>query len=256
MKRTLSFAYGATAYLLFLGAFLYLAAFTMNLVPMGVSGKASVPPGIAVLLDTALIMMFGVQHTVMARSGFKRWWTQIVPPHLERSTFVLVATCTLGAIVIGWQPIEGDIWNVTGPAMFVLYGISALGFLTIPAVSFLTDHFHLFGLRQVYEYALGRPASKPVFRERGVYRKVRHPMMIGFLIAFWATPHMTIGHLFLATLMTAYILTGIYFEERGLVEEHGRAYMAYQARVPKLVPTIGSKTAIEPTRLRTATNVE
>lgn len=237
MKKTLSVIYGLTAYVLFLGAFLYLIAFVMNLVPHSVSGPAALPPILAVAVNVILVALFGVQHSVMARAGFKRWWTRFVPPHLERSTFVLVATALAGALVIGWQPIAGDLWNVTGTAAYVLYAVSALGFLAVPAVSFLTDHFALFGLRQVAEYAQDQPPAKPVFKESAVYRNVRHPMMLGFLAAFWATPHMTAGHLLFAGLMTAYILTGIYFEERSLAEEHGQAYRDYQARVPKLLPT-------------------
>lgn len=255
MKRTLSFAYGVAAYILFAGVFLYLIAFTMNLAPHSVSGEASLPPVVAILMDTGLVALFGLQHTIMARAGFKRWWTRIVPPHLERSTFVLAASCMVAAIVFGWQPIEGDLWNVTGAGAVALYAISVVGWLTVPFVSFLTDHFHLFGMRQVFDYAMGRPASEPVFRERGLYKNVRHPMMLGFLVAFWATPHMTIGHIFLATLMTAYILAGIFFEERSLVAAHGTAYREYRARVPKLIPSLGAEAGVEVQRKGLATKI-
>jgi len=251
MKRTLSLVYGAAAYVLFLGVFLYLVAFTLNLAPHSVSGAETMPPVAAILVDTALVALFGLQHSIMARAGFKRWWTRAVPTHLERSTYVMIGSCMVALIVLGWQPIEGDLWNVTGWGMIALSAASLAGFATIPVMSFLTDHFHLFGLRQTYDYANGRPLSSPVFRERGPYKNVRHPMMLGFLLAFWATPHMTIGHLFLATLMTAYILAGIYFEERSLANEHGQAYRDYQARVPKLIPAMTTQAERSPVPVKT-----
>lgn len=236
MKKVLSLMYGALAYVMFLGAFLYLIAFTVNAIPNSISGPASLPPLWAAAIDLGLITMFGLQHSLMARAGFKRVWTRIVPAHLERSTFVAIAAMMVAMIVMCWQPIEGEIWNVTGTGMVALYVVAALGWLTIPVTSFLTDHFALFGLRQVFQYVLGRTMSKPAFRVRGFYKKVRHPMMLGFIVAFWSTPHMTTGHLLFAGLMTSYILAGIYFEERDLAREHGEAYHAYQAQVPKLLP--------------------
>lgn len=238
LRKTASVVYSAGAYVLFLGAYLYLIAFEMNLTPHSVSGHASLPPAAAALVDVALIALFGVQHSVMARPAFKRWWTRFVPQHLERSTYVVIASVLVILIVQLWQPIDGDLWTVTGVAMVALYAISALGWLTIPAVSFLTDHFELFGLRQGFEYAFGRPASRAQFKERGVYKKVRHPMMLGFLVAFWAAPHMTVGHALFAGLMTAYILVGIFFEERDLIRAHGWAYLDYQRRVSMLLPAV------------------
>lgn len=236
MKKALSVTYGALAYMMFLGAFLYLIAFTVNAIPNSISGPASLPPLLAAAIDLGLITMFGLQHSIMARAGFKRVWTRIVPPHLERSTYVVIAAMMVFLIVMGWQPISGQIWNVTGPGMVAVYAIAALGWLGVPATSFLTDHFALFGLRQVIEYMLDRPRSTPTFKVRAFYKKVRHPMMLSFLVAFWATPLMTTGHLLFAGLMTSYILVGIYFEERDLAREHGPAYRAYHARVPKLLP--------------------
>jgi len=244
MHKALSIAYGVLAYVLFLGAFLYLIAFSMNLGPNIVNGQATLPLFWAVLADVGLIALFGLQHSIMARPGFKRWWTQFVPKHLERSTFVLIAAVLLAVIIRGWQPIEGEIWRANGALAGILTAISLLGYLMVPVVSFLTDHFELFGLRQVFEYATGRPRAKVVFRERAFYKKVRHPMMLAFLAAFWATPHMTVSSLLFAILLTAYILAGIYFEERDLVREHGAAYRAYQARVPKLLP-LGTAAARE-----------
>lgn len=236
MKKILSVGYGLTAYVLFLCAFLYLVAFSLNVAPRSISGPATRPPLAAVLIDLALITLFGLQHSVMARPAFKRWWTRFVPPHLERSTFVLIATGLVALLIACWQPVEGELWNLTGAGMILLGAVSLLGYLAVPAVSLLTDHFHLFGLRQVVEYALDREPSRPVFRERSVYRKVRHPMMLAFLLAFWATPHMTVGHLLFAAAMTAYILVGIWFEERTLAAEHGQEYRDYRSRVPRLLP--------------------
>lgn len=243
MKKIASLVYGVAAYVAFLGAFLYLMAFTLNLAPHSVSGASSLPPLLAVLIDAGLIVLFGLQHSIMARPGFKEWWTRFVPRHLERSTFVLIAAVLVWGMTWFWQPIPGDLWNVTGTGMVVLYAISILGWLTVPVTSFFTDHFELFGLRQVFEYATGRSRRQPVFEERALYKKVRHPMMLAFLIAFWAAPQMTAGHALFAGLMTSYILAGIYFEERDLARAHGQVYRDYQERVPKLLPIGGLRGA-------------
>ena len=139
-------------------------------------------------------------------------------------------------VVAAWQPIAGELWNVTGAGMFALYAVAALGYLMVPLCSFLTDHFELFGLRQVAEYAFGWPQPKSEFKQHALYKKVRHPMMLGWMVAFWATPYMTVGHVLFASTMTTYILVAIHFEERDLVQRHGQAYRDYQARVPKLLP--------------------
>jgi len=240
MKKTLSAVYGVAAYVLFLGAFLYLIAFSLNLGPSPISGPGSLPPLAAGVIDVGLVTLFGLQHSIMARPGFKSWWTRVVPQHLERSTFVLISAALVTVIVTAWQPVQvqswGELWNVTGAGMIALYAVAGLGWLTVPLCSFLTDHYELFGLRQVADYVLGRTASKPEFKERALYKKVRHPMMLGFLVAFWAAPHMTVSHLLFAATMTAYILVGIHFEERDLARKHGQAYRDYQARVPKLLP--------------------
>jgi protein-S-isoprenylcysteine O-methyltransferase Ste14 len=236
LKKIASVMYGTGAYLLFLCAFLYLMAFATNLGPRAISGPATMPALPAALIDAALITLFGLQHGIMARPAFKRWLTRFVPAHLERSTFVYMAAALVIAMVQFWQPIEGVLWEVSGGPMLVILAVSLAGWLTVPVTSFLTDHFELFGLRQVAEYALGVPSSKPEFRERAFYKKVRHPMMLGFMVAFWAAPLMTAGHLLFAGMMSAYILVGIYFEERDLARKHGAAYREYQQRVPKLWP--------------------
>jgi protein-S-isoprenylcysteine O-methyltransferase Ste14 len=243
LKKTTSVVYAAGAYLLFLGVYLYLVAFALNVVPHSISGPVGLPPVPAALADIALITLFGLQHSIMARPAFKRWWTRVVPRHLERSTYVLMATALVAVIVLFWQPIEGDLWNVTGAGSIALYAISLLGWVGVPAFSFLTDHFELFGLRQAVEHAFELPNSPAEFKEQGVYKKVRHPMMLSFLVAFWGAPHMTVGHLLFAGLMTAYILTGIYFEERDLLRAHGQAYRDYQARVSMLLPGRGMSEA-------------
>jgi methanethiol S-methyltransferase len=245
LKKLGSVIYGMGAYLLFLGVFLYLIAFVANVAPYSVSGRASMPPLGAALIDVALVAMFGLQHSIMARPAFKRMWTQVVPRHLERSTFVWFADVMVILLIRFWQPIEGDLWNITGSGMAVLYAVSLLGWLTVPVTTLMTGHSDLFGLRQVLDYALGRESFKPEFRERALYKKVRHPMMLAILVALWATPHLTWGHLLLASLMTAYILTGIYFEERDLERTHGQAYRDYQSRVPKLLP-LGERGNVAP----------
>lgn len=156
-------------------------------------------------------------------------------PHTKR-TFVLIGACMVLAITIGWQPIEGTLWNLSGAGAVAMLAVSAVGWLMVPVCSYLTDHFELFGLRQVYEYARDRSPLQGPFKQIALYKKVRHPMMLGFVVAMWATPLMTAGHLLFASLMRAYILVGIYFEERDLVKKHGAAYRQYQAEVPKLIP--------------------
>jgi len=252
MNRIFAITYGGTAYVLFLGVFLYLIAFTMNMAPHSVSGPATMPAVAAVAIDIALVTLFALQHTIMARPAFKRKWTRIVPKHLERSTFVLVASAMVLLMITCWQPIDGLIWNLTGPAAMAMYVISVIGFLGVPLVSLITDHFHLFGLRQVYEFATGRPQSAPVFKMVGPYKAIRHPMMLSFLVAFWATPTMTAGHLLFASLMTFYIQVGVYFEERSLAAEHGKAYRDYQSNIPKLMPVPSGRTQTKQVAASTA----
>jgi len=244
MKKTLSVTYGVAAYVMFLGAFLYLIAFYTNLGPSPIAGPASLPPLAAGAIDIGLVTLFGLQHSFMARPAFKRRWTRIIPQHLERSTYVLIAALLVVLIVAGWQPIEGDLWKATSSwAIALLAALSALGWLMIPLCSFLTDHFELFGLRQVAEYAFGWPKPEAEFKQSALYKKVRHPMMLGFLVAFWAAPYMTVSHLLFAVAMSSYILIGIHYEERDLAVKHGQAYRDYQARVPKLLPIPSPKEA-------------
>jgi protein-S-isoprenylcysteine O-methyltransferase Ste14 len=232
------FAFGVLAYGSFLVAFCYAIGFVGNwVVPKSIdSGTAGalVP---SLLVNGALLVAFVVQHTIMARPGFKRWWTGIVPPAMERSIFVLLASTILLVLFWQWRPLPGVVWQANHPiAVWGLSGVSLLGWGLVLYSSFLINHFDLFGLRQVW-LALRAVAYRPVgFRLIGIYKLVRHPLMLGFLIAFWATPVMTVGHLFFAVMTTGYILFGTHMEERDLVAEHGEKYLEYRRGVRGLVP--------------------
>jgi protein-S-isoprenylcysteine O-methyltransferase Ste14 len=237
LSRWASLAYGLFAYLLFFVTFVYLIGFVTGLaVPITVDGGAPGSLATAFLVNGGFLALFAVQHTIMARPAFKRRWTQIVPAQVERSTFVLLATAILIGMVLAWRAIPGVYWQVEGPLALVLHGIALSGFGIVLFSSFLIDHFELFGLRQVVRHFRGAPPAGPHFRERSLYRFVRHPLMFGFLLAFWSTPVMTGGHLFFAALCTLYILVGVRIEEHTLVAEHGERYRSYQRRVPMLLP--------------------
>lgn len=230
--------YGIASYALFFGVFAYLVLFTAGVaVPKGVDDGATRPLAEALLIDVGLIALFGVQHSVMARARFKRWWTSIVPPAAERSTFVLASTLVVAALLYFWVPMPGSLWHATSSslqtALWVMFG---LGWGLLLVSTFLIDHFELFGLRQVWAYFRRHEASTPAFKTPGPYRWVRHPMMLGIVVGFWATPHMTMGHLVLALGMTGYVLVGTALEERDLLRHFGRRYAAYRERVPMLVP--------------------
>jgi len=236
--RAATLVYGVTIYMLFLATFLYLIGFVAGVgVPKGIDDGELVGFGRAALINLALLGLFAVQHTIMARPAFKREWTKRIPAVIERSTFVLVTLLCLWLIVAWWQPMPGGIWNVETPALAaLLWALSALGWGIVLLSTFLIDHFDLFGLRQVVSYAMARSPKRIAFRERSLYRLVRHPMMVGFIIAFWATPHMTLGHLFFAAVTTLYILFAIQIEEKTLIELHGDDYEAYCKRVPMIIP--------------------
>lgn len=236
-SRVATLAYGSLAYVLFLATFLYAIGFVTGLVvPKTVDDGARVALAEALLVNGALLAVFAVQHTIMARPAFKRRWTRIVPQEIERSTFVIVTCLILGTLYWQWRYLPGTLWEVHGPAAWFLRGVSFLGWGIVLFSSFLIDHFELFGLRQVVRHFRGKPPAPPQFRERALYRHVRHPLMLGFLLAFWATPVMSMGHLFFSVMCTGYILVGIQIEERTLVAEHGESYRDYQRRVPMLVP--------------------
>jgi protein-S-isoprenylcysteine O-methyltransferase Ste14 len=255
LKRVLFFVYGLTAYLVFLGTFLYAIAFVGGFaVPTRLDGplQDSLPRGLAI--DAALLTVFAVQHSVMARRWFKERWTQIVPWSIERSTYVLCASLALILLMAAWRPLGIVIWTVEEPfARAVLLTFFAAGWATVLIVTFLINHFDLFGLRQVWLPLVGRPYTRVSFRTPLPYRYVRHPLYLGFLFAFWMAPTMTLAHLVFAIATTAYIVLAIQFEERDLVLEHGAAYETYRRRVPMLLPAIRptNSTTQVPVRSRT-----
>lgn len=228
--------YATAVYLLFLVVLCYAVGFFAGIaVPKGIDNGPHDPAPLAAAADL-LLSLFAVQHTVMARPWFKRYWTRLVPVAGERATFVLCATFVLALLFWLWRPIGGFLWQVSGVAAWSLWVAYAAGWLILVGSTFLTSHFDLFGLRQAYLAARGRAYRPLPFIQRGLYRLIRHPMMAGFVILFWAAPDMTAGHLLLAAAATAYILAGIRWEECDLKRELGEPYRAYQAHVPALVP--------------------
>jgi protein-S-isoprenylcysteine O-methyltransferase Ste14 len=239
IARALTLLYGVGAYAFFFGTFLYLIGFVGNwVVPKSIdSGIPAGSTAAAIVIDVLLLTAFAVQHTVMARPSFKTWWTQYVPWCVERSTFVLLATAILALMAWQWRPLPTVVWHVeNGVLAALLSGVSLAGWGIVFISTCLIDHFELFGLRQSVLYALGRTAERPAFKERLFYRWVRHPLMLGFLIAFWFTPVMTQGHLLFAVVTTAYVLVALQIEERTLVYLHGDQYRNYQQRVSMLLP--------------------
>jgi protein-S-isoprenylcysteine O-methyltransferase Ste14 len=239
LERTFHFLYGVACYAVFLATFLYAIAFVGGfLVPTQLDAPAGSTPVVqAILIDALLLLVFAVQHSVMARPWFKARWTRIVPPPVERSTYVLAASLALALVFWQWRPIGITVWSVEDPvARALLWTLFAGGWSTVLAVTFLINHFDLFGLRQVWLSLRGRPYTPVSFRTPLPYRHVRHPLYLGFMLAFWATPHMTVAHLLFALLTTGYILIAIRFEERDLVAQHGARYEHYRRTVPMLVP--------------------
>ncbi|MBS0487333.1 MAG: isoprenylcysteine carboxylmethyltransferase family protein [Proteobacteria bacterium] len=237
MGRLLAFVYGIACYLIFLATFLYAIGFVGGIVvPKGIDSAPSDDFGTALLIDAILLGVFAVQHSVMARPAFKRWWTRIVPAAVERSTYVLFASLALILLFWQWQPLGGTVWHVENQPRRILWVLFALGWLDVLVCTFLIDHFELFGLRQVYANLKRAPMPPVKFVEPWLYKSVRHPMMIGFFFAFWATPHMTLTHLVFAIATTAYILIALQLEEHDLAASLGEPYRDYQRRVRMLVP--------------------
>jgi methanethiol S-methyltransferase len=231
--------YGLACYACFLGSFLYAIGFVGDFaVPKTIdSGPAGAWPE-ALLVDLVLLGLFAVQHSVMARPGFKAVWTRIVPRAVERSTYVLFSSLLLILLMWKWQAIPAVVWDVSAPLpKTILLALCAVGWLIVLLSTFMINHFDLFGLRQVFLRMRGIDYTPLHFTQRALYKFVRHPIMLGFVIAFWAAPHMSAGHLVFAIMTTGYILVGIYFEERDLMRSHSAEYGAYRARVPMLFPT-------------------
>jgi methanethiol S-methyltransferase len=237
MSRVSVFVYGAAVYVVFLATFVYAAGFVGGIgVPKSIDGVPTTPFGLALAIDTALLALFAVQHSVMARPAFKRLITRFIPKAAERSTYVLASSLALIVLFWQWRPLGGIVWQLDHPAAQALaYTGFAFGWLLVLVTTFLINHFDLFGLRQVWTHLRGRDYVPLRFVTPGPYRLVRHPLYVGWLFAFWSTPTMTATHLLFAVATTAYILMAIQLEERDLVDAHPE-YADYRRRVPMLVP--------------------
>jgi protein-S-isoprenylcysteine O-methyltransferase Ste14 len=238
LRRVLFLVYGIVAHVMFVGVVVYMIGFIGNIgVPKSIDSEPTSPLWFALLVNASLIGLFGVQHSVMARPTFKRWWTRIIPEPIERSTYVLLSNLLLALLMWKWEPMGGVIWNVTEPVTrALLVSLFLSSWLLIVFASLLINHFDLFGTRQVWLHFRGRPYTHLPFRTPMLYAYVRHPLYVGWIMAFWITPTMTVAHLVFATLLTAYILIAVRFEERNLIEAHGPAYADYRRRVGMFVP--------------------
>ena len=247
MRRVLAFVYGVICYVISLCAFLYAIGFVGNvLVPKCIDSPPTAPLGQALLVDALLLGIFAVQHSVMARQWFKRVWTRLVPPPIERSTFVLFASLALLLLFWKWEPLGGAVWNFEKPAArMMLQGLSLAGWAIVLASTFLINHFDLFGLRQVYLHLKGREYTPMSLKMPTFYNYVRHPLYFGFVLAFWATPAMTVAHLVFALSTTSYILIVTQLEERDLLHFHGDAYQAYRNQVSMLLPWLPKKKSLK-----------
>jgi len=247
MSRAATLLFSIVAYAIFFATFLYLIVFVgdLSLAKITVDrGGPQAAPATAAVIDVALIALFGLQHSVMARQGFKRWWTRVIPWSAERSVYVLMASAALIILMSLWRPIGSVVWNVSSPvAADVIWALFWIGWLTVLLSTFLINHFELFGLQQAWFNMLGRKAERPKFRQPLFYKWVRHPLYLGFLFAFWAAPEMTAGHLLLAVGVSIYILIAIQYEERDLVSLFGQDYEDYRRHVGMLAPRFKRRSA-------------
>ncbi|HEX5138822.1 MAG TPA: isoprenylcysteine carboxylmethyltransferase family protein [Planctomycetota bacterium] len=247
--RLAALLYSALVYAFFLGTFLYAMGFVNGvLVPKGIDDGATRPLAETLAVDLGLLGLFAVQHSIMARRWFKRRWTRIVPAHAERSTFVLLTCIILCTMYAQWRPLPGAVWNVEQPVVAAaLSALAWVGWGLVLLATFLIDHFDLFGLKQGWRRFRGIAHADPAFQVKGIYRRTRHPLYLGFIVAFWATPRMTQGHLLFAMMTTAFMLVAVRLEEKDLVDAHGEDYVEYRRQVPMLVPsltrTYGAKSA-------------
>jgi len=242
MARTAALLYGIVCYVIFLGVFLYTVGFIGDFaVPKTIDSGGESPLAVALLVNAALLGLFGVQHSVMARPGFKRWFTRFVPRPIERSTYVLATNAVFVLLFWQWRAIPETVWQVEGLAGSVLFGLYFAGIATVLYATFLIDHFDLFGLRQVVLYFRGLPYSEKRFVTPGPYKHIRHPLYVGWLMTFWFTPHMTVGHLVFAVGASAYIFVAIVFEERDLMRYLGDEYRRYRESTPLMIPRLGGR---------------
>jgi protein-S-isoprenylcysteine O-methyltransferase Ste14 len=256
MNRILAVGYGAVCYVAFLAAFLYAIGFVGNIVvPRSIDAGISAPITEAVVVNVLLLGLFAVQHSVMARPAFKRWWTRLVPTTIERSTYVLLSSLALFLLYWQWRTMPAVVWDVTWPpGRVILHVLFWVGWVTVLTATFMINHFDLFGLRQVYLAWRGQQYADLEFRTSLLYRLIRHPIMLGFIIAFWAAPTMTAGHLLFSVATTGYILIAIQLEERDLMALLGDSYREYRRRVPMLIPGLrrGGDESVPTTETRTA----
>ncbi len=240
MARTAALIYGLVCYVMFLGVYLYAIGFMGNfVVPKAIDSGADGSLGQAILINVLLLGVFAIPHTIMARPTFKRWWTKMVPEPIERSTYVLVSNLALILLFWQWRPMGGMIWNVENSiGRMILWGLFGLGWLLVLLSTLQINHLDLFGMRQVWLFFRGKPYTAVKLVTPVFYKHVRHPLYVGWIIAFWATPTMTAAHLLFALATTAYILIAIQFEERNLAEAHGEGYIKYRERTPMLVPRL------------------
>lgn len=250
MGKKISFVYGLLAHLGFLIVLFYLIGFLANIgVPKSIDSGPIDPFGQALVINLAILALFAIQHSVMARPAFKQWWTTIIPRHIERSTYVMISNLIFILLFWQWRPMPDLIWNVEhSVGSMVLWGLFGLGWLVLVLSSFMINHFDLFGTRQVFLHLVGDQYHPLPFKTTGLYNYIRHPLMLGWLLGFWATPHMTVGHLVFALGTTVYILAAIQIEEKDLVNYHGEAYEQYRQQVSMLLPFKKNKIELKSTK--------